>query len=103
MLMMIHIIFLLEHNYQAQRVKSKYPSLSDEAVFQEARRRNIALIQHITYYEFLPKLLGEELPPYSCYDKNIFPNTDLFFATVSMRYAHTNIPDYIPTYDEDLN
>jgi hypothetical protein len=58
MLMMIHIIFLLEHNYQAQRVKSKYPSLSDEAVFQEARRRNIALIQHITYYEFLPKLLG---------------------------------------------
>jgi hypothetical protein len=44
MLMIIHIVFLLEHNFQANKIKIKYPSLSDEAVFQEARRRNIALI-----------------------------------------------------------
>ncbi|XP_052740357.1 heme peroxidase 2 isoform X2 [Bicyclus anynana] len=48
-----------EHNRIAGQLYSMNPFWEDNALFLEARRAMAALIQHITYNEFLPVLLGE--------------------------------------------
>lgn len=53
-----HAIFLREHNRVARILSSLNRNWPDEHIYQEARRFVIAEIQHITYNEFLPILLG---------------------------------------------
>ena len=58
-LLMLHTIWLREHNRVAQNLVSLIPGRTDEFYFQEARRIVIAEYQHITFTEFLPALLGD--------------------------------------------
>lgn len=50
---------LFEHNRIAGELYFMNPFWDDVALFLEARRAIAALIQHITFNEFLPVLLGE--------------------------------------------
>ena len=59
-LTVIHTIWMREHNRIAKILTELNPSWSSDTVFEEARRIVIAEIQHITYNEFLPTLLGNE-------------------------------------------
>lgn len=53
-----HAMFLREHNRVAKLLWSLNPNWSDEKIYQEARRVVIAEIQHITYNEWLPLIVG---------------------------------------------
>lgn len=57
-LVTIHTIWMREHNRIATILSNLNPAWSSETLFQEARRIVIAELQHITYSEFLPTLLG---------------------------------------------
>lgn len=58
-LSLLHVILLREHNRIAGVLKQLNPRWNDETLFQEARRILIACAQKITYYEYLPEILGK--------------------------------------------
>jgi len=57
-LTMMHTLMVREHNDVAARLALINPHWDKERVFQETRKIVGALIQHITYNEFLPRVLG---------------------------------------------
>ena len=63
----LHTVFVREHNRLADAIHSEYPGMSDEQIYQLARRIVGAEMQIITYREFLPALLGSGAPDSSDY------------------------------------
>ena len=55
----MHILFLREHNRVAAKLREMNSNLTDEELFQSARRIVNAEWQHIVHNEFLPILLGQ--------------------------------------------
>jgi peroxidase len=57
----MHTLMAREHNRVASKLGEINPHWDDETIYQESRRVVIAEIQHITYNEFLPLVLGKEV------------------------------------------
>lgn len=54
------VAFMRLHNSLANELSAINPDWTDQTLFQEARRIVIAILQHITYAEYLPILLGKK-------------------------------------------
>ena len=90
----LHVAFLREHNWQADRLHSLHPTWGDEHLYQEARRIVGAELQVIVYKEFLPALLGRNLPAYTGYKSWVNPGISNSFATAAYRIGHSMVgPD----------
>ena len=57
---LLHTIFLRNHNRIAKALAALRPEMTDEILFQESRKLNIALIQRIVFSQFINALLGEK-------------------------------------------
>ena len=100
----IHALFLREHNQIATAIAAANPALTDEQVFQNARRIVVGELQVITYREFLPALLGSKaLRPYDGYKTNVNPGIATEFSTAAYRIGHTLINDDVEIMDNDGN
>lgn len=54
----MHVIWARQHNFLASNLHVLNPEWTDDMIFNEAKRILGAQLQHITYNEFLPVLLG---------------------------------------------
>ena len=86
----MHTLWVREHNRIAKLLKRYNRHWSGEKVYQEARKIVIAEIQHITYNEYLPKIIGNNaLPKYSGYKPNIDATVANSFAAAAYRFGHS--------------
>jgi len=97
----MHTLFVREHNRLASNLASAHPDWTDEQLYQRARQINIAQMQNITFNEYLPTLLGEELPTYEGYDPLVNPNVERAFANAAFRLGHTQLSSVIPQLAAD--
>ena len=98
LLISLHTVFLREHNRLCDTYISQYPDLSDEELFQKARKIVIAYLQAITYYEWLP-VQGIILPEYKGYKAEINPGISNLFS--AFKNEGTLQSDEISRLDED--
>nr|CAH0106290.1 unnamed protein product [Daphnia galeata] len=105
----LHVILIREHNRLAEELAVINSHWSDETLFQEARRIVGAEMQHITYSEFLPVILGQTimekygLEPESSgyftgYDININPGVANSVAASALRFVASLLPKKMGLY-----
>ena len=88
----MHTLFVREHNYWADHFREKDSTLNDEELYQRARAMVGAEMQHITYDEFLPLLLGRRaVSSYGGYQPNVNPGISNVFATAAYRFGHSMV------------
>jgi hypothetical protein len=86
----LQTLFVRNHNRIAAELQAEHPDWTDEQLYQEARKLNIAEYQMITYTEWIPAVLGPSaLAPYSGYKSNVDAAIATEFSTVAFRFGHS--------------
>jgi peroxidase len=98
-LLSLQTLFMREHNKICDRLISEGVH-GDEEIYQRARKEIGAIIQAITYQEFLPAL-GISLSSYTGYKPNVRPDIANIFATAGYRVGHTMVADDILLRDNN--
>uniref|UniRef100_A0A669P8L2 Eosinophil peroxidase n=1 Tax=Phasianus colchicus TaxID=9054 RepID=A0A669P8L2_PHACC len=97
-LVCMHILFVQEHNRLARGLKRLNPHWNGEKLYQEARKTVGAMIQIITYRDYLPLLQGRNLwrriPSYKGYKEWVDPHISNVF-TLASRFAHASVPPFV--------
>ena len=86
-----HALFIREHNRLTGLLQQQNNNLSDEQLYQLARRIVGAEIQAITYNEYLPAIMGGDAPRAVDYDYDPTANATITnsFATAFFRFGHS--------------
>jgi len=86
----MHTLFVREHNRIAEALYADNPLAGGYQIYQRARAQVIAILQVITYEEFLPALLGPQpLPAYQGYNEFVRPDLSTEFTTAAFRFGHS--------------
>ena len=110
----IHHAFLRHHNNLAARLLNLNPFWSEDRVFQETRRLIGAIIQHVTFSEFLPRVLGRKIMDefelsiqergyFEKYDASCSTGVFNEFSTAAFRFGHSMIqPEMVLMREEEM-
>ncbi|CAG9824136.1 unnamed protein product [Phaedon cochleariae] len=110
-LALLQTIYVREHNRLAASLSALNPHWPDERVFQEARKINMAAYQHVTYYEWLPHLVGRRYAlgakliydvddHVDDYDEKVDPTVLNEHATAAFRHFHSMIVGHLHLVSE---
>ena len=93
----VHTLFLRLHNSIAMGLNELNPHWTDELVYQETRKIVGAILQKITYQDYLPKIFtGDYLDvfvkQYRMYNDTLHPQVDTAFSDII--YAGVYFPNY---------
>ncbi|VDI34281.1 Hypothetical predicted protein [Mytilus galloprovincialis] len=97
-----HILLMREHNRIADELAVINHHWDDERVFQETRKIIAAMIQHISYNEYLPGVIGPDAMTYydldlspwghdDPYDPDFNPSIRNAFAAAAFRFGHSQV------------
>ncbi|EMP25038.1 Eosinophil peroxidase [Chelonia mydas] len=99
----LHTLFLREHNRLARELRRLNPHWDGEKLYQEARKIIGAMIQIITFRDYLPLLLGNNfrtaIPFYRGYNDSVDPRISSIF-TIAFRFAHASIQPFVFRLDD---
>ncbi|XP_050540461.1 peroxidase-like isoform X2 [Daktulosphaira vitifoliae] len=105
-------VFLRLHNFLAKNFRRMNQQWSDEVIYQEVRRIIGAIIQVITYRDFIPNLIGRRFSEENglsifksktTYDRTLISSTGLEFSVAAYRVPHNIIPNQLNYFDERHN
>ena len=100
----IQTLMIREHNWHVDRLKTLHPDWSGEQLYQRARSIVIAEEQVITYKEWVPKVLGENvIPAYTGFKPDIDASINIEFSAAAMRFGHSIVSDAQDRVDEQGN
>jgi hypothetical protein len=105
----LQTLFVRNHNLIATELAQQDPtkfgftSWTDENLYQEARKINIAEEQYITYTQYLPDILGPSAPKFTGYNPNVNPSIATEFSTVAFRFGHSLLSNLIQRQDNNGN
>jgi hypothetical protein len=98
----LQTLFVRNHNLIAGELQKEHPDWTDEQLYQEARKINIAEYQYITYTQYLPDLLGAKaLPAYTGYDPKVDAAIATEFSTIAFRFGHSLLSGNIERHGND--
>ena len=100
-LLSIQTLFSREHNYWAEKLAEEHPDWDDQQLFEGARSIVEFELQEITYNEWLPHLIGDNLPDYEGYDPEADGQVSVEFSTAAFRFGHTLVTDELLAQDDD--
>jgi len=114
LLVSVHNVWFRNHNRLAKGLRRVNPHWTDETLYQEARRINIAIYQNIIYKEWLPLIVGDVLVKefklaitqrqyFFGYNESVNPSLAAEFAGAAYRFGHSLITGFYSKCDEDLN
>ncbi|XP_069883096.1 lactoperoxidase isoform X3 [Dipodomys merriami] len=99
-----HTLFLREHNRLARELKRLNPHWEGDKLYQEARKILGAFVQIITFRDYLPIVLGDEMqkwiPPYQGYNDSVDSRISNVF-TFAFRFGHLEVPSTVSRLDEN--
>ncbi|XP_071539893.1 peroxidase-like [Panulirus ornatus] len=106
MLTAIHTLWFRQHNRLARLLAVLNPHWDDETLYQETRRIVVAQIQHITFNEFLPLVLGEQVMAryqlqlqksgyWEGHDPSVDPSMTAAFVAAAYRFGHSLVPSTV--------
>ncbi len=96
----MHTLFVREHNRICDEMVLANPNWSDETIYQSARKEVGAILQAITYYEWLPAT-GLNIEEYTGYNPEVNPNITNLFSAAAFRVGHTLINSNIIRMNND--
>ncbi len=99
----MHTVFAREHNRLAAEIAAANPGWDDYAIYHRARKIVGALVQVVTYREFLPALIGPHAPDPAgfVYDPSRDASVRNEFATALYRFGHSMVSDRLLVMTDD--
>ncbi|RWS20468.1 peroxidase-like protein, partial [Leptotrombidium deliense] len=110
-LTVLHTLYVRDHNQIALKLSKLNPHWDDERIYQETRHLVAGAVQFITYNEFLPLVVGDEmmhrynltLQPHGYwngYDPNVHFGPAHAFQSAAFRFGHTFIQGMVRRYNK---
>jgi len=110
-LTVMHTMWMREHNRLEAQMHSLNPHWTGDRLFNEVRKIVGAMVQHITFNEFLPLVLGADVVSkeglrlqkyehYMGYDNTVDPRIASGFATAAYRFGHSLLVNKFPRVNE---
>lgn len=95
----MHTLFVREHNRLATELRRLNPRWTGDKLYHEARKIVGAMVQIITYRDYLPLVLGRArarrtLGPYKGYSSKVDPRVANVF-TLAFRFGHTMLQPFM--------
>merc|ERR1719367_949496 len=109
----MHTLWLREHNRIANDLADINPQWNDDRVYHEARKIVGAILQHITFNEWLPIVLGPRvieifelklLPSgyYSLYNDTVNPTVSNAFGAAAFRFGHSLVKNSLSRCNKEF-
>lgn len=98
----LQTLFVREHNFQVDKLHAAHPDWTGDHLYDMARAIVGGEITNITYKEFLPKVVGNNvIPKWHGYDSHVDASITEEFAGAAYRFGHSTVSEETSKLDNN--